>query len=249
MALHQWLWGAVPVAIALVAVWATQRSSSSSSSDPAPSTAHAAVHVLTFANDGDTELPLGKLREGGVPTLLRNTVVERWPARSWSLALWAQKLGTLQGVYNHTRPLFGPYYDASKPLAPVARNPNPYQANASVPAQLLLFPDRRLATGPPGFLYLSQEVASFSFRLYGAFEPLDPLLGVKPERFSLNLWLGEPGVEAHAHYDGYHNLYAQLYGHKRFRLVSPAAWRHLGVYPFLHPCHAQCLANRSVLDA
>ena len=42
--------------------------------------------------------------------------------------------------------------------------------------------------------------------------------------------------------DGYHNLYAQLHGRKRFVLAPPSAWPLLRAHPFLHPSHAQCHA-------
>jgi hypothetical protein len=38
---------------------------------------------------------------------------------------------------------------------------------------------------------------------------------------------------------------AQLQGTKRFLLFPPRAWTTLGIYPFLHPSHAQATANVS----
>ena len=42
--------------------------------------------------------------------------------------------------------------------------------------------------------------------------------------------VGQQGVSAHAHYDGYHNFYVQLVGRKRFVVFPPEAWDDLGVY-------------------
>lgn len=53
------------------------------------------------------------------------------------------------------------------------------------------------------------------------------------------MWIGQPGVKAHCHFDGYHNFYAKLVGTKRFILYPPGAWNRAYVYPFLHPHSAQ----------
>jgi hypothetical protein len=103
------------------------------------------------------------------------------------------------------------------------------------------------------WLYLSQEVdrldearpgASSGRTLEAALQPLDELLSAPPgadaAKSSVNLWAGGEGVVTPCHYDGYHNLFAQLRGRKRFTLVAPDAWPFLRPYPFLHPHHAQC---------
>ncbi len=43
--------------------------------------------------------------------------------------------------------------------------------------------------------------------------------------------MGGAEVTAAAHYDAVHNLYVQLYGHKRFILFPPIANRVLYTYP------------------
>lgn len=75
--------------------------------------------------------------------------------------------------------------------------------------------------------------------------PFLPLIEPNPARSSVNLWLGRAGAVAHAHYDGYHNFFVQIKGRKRFLLMPPHAWRTLGIYPFVHPSHAQAAANLS----
>eukprot|EP00118_Oscarella_pearsei_P018435 m.188969 g.188969 ORF g.188969 m.188969 type:complete len:135 (+) comp39398_c0_seq11:781-1185(+) len=75
--------------------------------------------------------------------------------------------------------------------------------------------------------------------------PIDELLVLNPKMASVNVWMGQPGVIAHCHYDGYHNFYTQLFGRKRFTLFRPLQWRHLYPYPYLHPSHAQCQVNLS----
>lgn len=47
----------------------------------------------------------------------------------------------------------------------------------------------------------------------------------------LHIWLGCGQVTSAAHYDAVHNVYVQLYGKKRFVLMSPFAIRALYAYP------------------
>ena len=62
----------------------------------------------------------------------------------------------------------------------------------------------------------------------------------------VNVWLGQKGVTAHAHYDGYDNFFTQLSGRKLVRLAAPAATPILHPYPYIHPFARQaqtdCLA-------
>ncbi len=74
-------------------------------------------------------------------------------------------------------------------------------------------------------------------------QPYDSFLSLNPARSSINVWLGPRGATAHCHYDGYYNFYVQIYGRKRFVLFPPTAHQVLGVYPFLHPHHAQAITN------
>ena len=53
---------------------------------------------------------------------------------------------------------------------------------------------------------------------------------------SQNLWLGGAGVTAWNHYDASHNAFAQVVGHKIFRLTAPeAAEAELEPYSYHHP--------------
>jgi hypothetical protein len=51
----------------------------------------------------------------------------------------------------------------------------------------------------------------------------------------VNMWIGLPGVSTPLHYDGVHNSYVQVSGFKRFVLMSPSAWKHVHLFPKLHP--------------
>lgn len=47
--------------------------------------------------------------------------------------------------------------------------------------------------------------------------------------------MGGANVTAQLHYDESHNLFAQIYGRKRFVLLPPESHRHISLYPHLHP--------------
>lgn len=147
----------------------------------------------------------------------------------------------MYGAYANSHRHFGPYYDASRPLAPFTRPANVYATDVNTTVAELLQSDR------PGRLvrYLSQDLSALPPELEADLQPLQPLLAPNPQRSSVNLWLGPAGAIAHGHYDGYHNAFVQLKGRKRFILLPPTAWSVLGVYPFLHPHHAQAAANLS----
>ena len=50
-----------------------------------------------------------------------------------------------------------------------------------------------------------------------------------------SLWLGGPGITTQCHYDAPLNLFAQLFGQKRFWLWPPSAAWQAHLYPELHP--------------
>jgi len=64
---------------------------------------------------------------------------------------------------------------------------------------------------------------------------LDPS---SPEE-NMNIWIGQQGVSAAAHYDGYDNINVQLYGRKQWNLYAPSNQSQLYLFPFLHFHHAQ----------
>lgn len=93
-----------------------------------------------------------------------------------------------------------------------------------------------------GFLKSDGCVALGVQFLYDIF-PWDSLM-VKDERFSVgeehrfrqtHVWVAPAGTVTPAHFDVYHNFFAQLHGRKRFLLFPPSAWQQLYLYPILHP--------------
>ncbi|XP_011403823.1 PREDICTED: uncharacterized protein LOC105312682 [Amphimedon queenslandica] len=101
---------------------------------------------------------------------------------------------------------------------------------------------------PGRYHYLTSDIDQLGEWAFGDVEPIDELLSPNPSRSSINVWIGQPNVIAHTHYDGYHNFYAQLYGTKKFTLLRPTQWPGLYPYPFLHPSHAQAQVNLSRLE-
>eukprot|EP00730_Choanoeca_flexa_P013160 TRINITY_DN5022_c0_g1_i1.p1 TRINITY_DN5022_c0_g1~~TRINITY_DN5022_c0_g1_i1.p1 ORF type:complete len:444 (+),score=94.81 TRINITY_DN5022_c0_g1_i1:93-1424(+) len=194
------------------------------------------VHVIKVQQNGP--LPLTSLVASAKPTVVKGSCIAHWQLFKWSLKQWNNSLGLLKGVYHHNISYFGPYYDTSKPMASIARHPNEYDTNTSATVADIL------NNKPGSYRYLSQELHQLPIDLEAFMQPMNDLIALNPQRTSINLWIGQD-VTAHAHYDGYHNMYCQLHGSKTFTLVSPKHWHVFGVYPFLHPSHAQTTANWS----
>ncbi len=55
----------------------------------------------------------------------------------------------------------------------------------------------------------------------------------------LNLWIGQPGVTATAHYDHMLNFFHQVLGHKHFLLASPKHFAGMRPFPLPHRSHRQ----------
>mmetsp|Transcript_24726 Transcript_24726/g.39859 ORF Transcript_24726/g.39859 Transcript_24726/m.39859 type:complete len:668 (-) Transcript_24726:422-2425(-) len=53
------------------------------------------------------------------------------------------------------------------------------------------------------------------------------------------VWMGKPGVKAHAHYDHVHNLFLQANGYKRWLFLPPDTFNDMSPYPYLHPRRGQ----------
>ena len=69
---------------------------------------------------------------------------------------------------------------------------------------------------------------------------LRELLSLYPQHSSVNLWLSMEGGVTPCHFDGFHNMYVQIAGVKRFLLLPPDSHASREFYPFLHPSYAQC---------
>lgn len=180
---------------------------------------------------------------GGVPVVLKNSVIESWGARKWSLDYLESKMGVLSGIYENENRWFGPYFDFQKPLGDFATRINRYKTDLKLSAKEFF---KRIQNPTEGrFLYFTGDVDRLGEWAMREVQPLKELLLLNPKRSSVNVWMGQPHVIAHCHYDGYHNFYAQLYGTKKFTLFKPTNWPGLYPYPFLHPSHAQAQVNLS----
>ena len=180
----------------------------------------------------------------GVPVLLRNSVVEKWRARrQWTPKYIQSKTSHITGVYRNHNRWFGPYYDSRKSLTHIAVRTNNYSTNVTMTSKKFFHKLRNPSEGE--FLYFTGDIDQLGPWALGDIQPLSELLSLNPKRSSVNVWMGQPHVIAHCHYDGYHNLYAQLYGTKKFTLFQPTNWPGLYPYPFLHPSHAQAQVNLS----
>uniref|UniRef100_A0A1X7UX20 Cupin-like domain-containing protein n=1 Tax=Amphimedon queenslandica TaxID=400682 RepID=A0A1X7UX20_AMPQE len=179
------------------------------------------VPVISFP---DQEAPFaGAAIKNGEPLIIRNSIINKWRARKlWSPQYLRSKLERLDGVYENNNPWFGPYYDTRKPLLPYVKRLNPYKTNVSLSGQEFF---RRLENpSPGGYHYLTSDIDQLGEWAFGDVEPIDELFSPNLSRSSINVWIEQPNVIAHTHYDGYHNFYAQLHRTKKFTLLRPTQW-------------------------
>lgn len=213
------------------AIWRGGKVSSRSSS----------VAVLVAENPRDFASTLARM---GKPAVVKDTIIKEWQAlKKWSPSFLASRVGKFSGVYVNNNRWFGPYYDGRKPLTKYCPRTNPYLTDLVVPAEDFF---KLLAKPNHGeYMYFTGDVDKIGVWAFDHVQPIEELLRLNPKSSSVNVWIGQPHVLAHCHYDGYHNFYAQLYGHKRFKLYHPSNWPGLYPYPFLHPSHAQAQVNLS----
>lgn len=59
-------------------------------------------------------------------------------------------------------------------------------------------------------------------------------IALEGDGYAANLWMGSANITAYMHYDESHNLFAQIYGRKRFVLLPPECHRYFKLHPHLH---------------
>jgi hypothetical protein len=187
------------------------------------------------------EFPLKQLMKQRVPRVFRNTKVENWLARKWNFESLFQKYGNLPStlkVYKRSvDSVFGPNWRTNKPLSALNLHWN-YEYKTEQVSRSDFFKHLKQKESKE-FWYYQDDLDVFTGDVYDDLgEGLSEMIST-PKKSSMGIWMGQKGVTAHAHYDSYDNVYVQIQGRKKFRLVSPTKWREVQPYPFLHPSFAQ----------
>lgn len=105
---------------------------------------------------------------------------------------------------------------------------------------------------PPPYFYYSRDLSDADCRQVQAELPWMQQLHHDLDRndgFDISqhtqLWLAQPGVTTHTHYDVLDNFYMQLKGAKQFFLAPPSARKRLKVFPHTHQQTRQSQLNFS----
>lgn len=166
------------------------------------------------------------------PLVILESPVKDWPAfQKWSPSYFQENVETFQkvtkllGEANKEGLRVFVYKSSSRLLEDVV----PVETSTSV----VNLPPEDFFGGEN--LYLSRNWNGFSFaeRLDSDIQPRDFMQ--LSDIAETHMWAGKRGVVTGAHYDSYHNLYAQVYGCKRFVISSPDTFENYFVYPFHHP--------------
>jgi hypothetical protein len=199
-------------------------------------------------NWGGLDIGFAKsLKSLGKPLVLKNTIASQYPRYTLSdISKMLSPTDNISSFFKHDSEIFGPYYDAGRPMHRLLSGAGaPYESGASLrvrdieaaftaPAGTAATTDTDTAAHP--FYSLSISPEDLGIPPFNTSE----LISLYPQKSSMNLWLGMKGGTTPCHYDGYHNMYVQLSGHKKFLLLPPGRMRELQVFPFLHPSYGQC---------
>lgn len=138
----------------------------------------------------------------GKPLVLQNSIGETFPRITIaSLTAQLEPEYEIKSFFEHSHHMFGPYYDASRPMhqLPLVRSQSPYKTEVGLKVKDIdsLFKQK----GPPYFsLSINPEelgIAAFN---------ITEMISLYPQKSSVNLWLGMKDGTTPCHYDGYHNM-------------------------------------------
>jgi hypothetical protein len=148
------------------------------------------------------------LDEKGLPVVITGPVLSHFPRWNISDVVAMVPSDHLSGFYQHSSPIFGPYYDDQRPMHNLStvQGSTPYQANASLPVGDIdrIFHQFR----PQTFYSFSSSLSDLNPSLEQQLD-LSEMLQLNPSHSSVNLWLGMRGGTTPCHYDGYHNMCAR----------------------------------------
>lgn len=144
---------------------------------------------------------------------------------------------TLKNTYESDNNIF-PYYntDLAKKLMSFQRE---YEVRNVSREQFCL--DHESVDSTKKYHYYSGDIMQPEFELLRRDLPLQELFSNMKSMIGLtgHLWLGEPHVAATMHYDAVHNIFIQLFGRKKIRLISPKYIDRLKLYGRHHPFSCQ----------
>lgn len=185
---------------------------------------------------------------------------------------------SVQGIYKQDyNPYFGPYYDIQRPyhqLNTIQRY-NFYHSNISLSVRSFyeIFygidtvkeQQSSLDSSHPPYYALATDISTLNIN-NTSWEDINKILALlsTKHRSSINMWFGKYPGTTPCHYDGYHNLYVQIHGRKRFYFLHSESTLRVSSnytkessnsfaspsYPFLHPSYGQCLniLSSTILD-
>ncbi len=172
-----------------------------------------------------------------IPTILKiEGIQKKWPAFSlWNESYIKEKVATFPSVYEGHKKTFL-YFDESKPMSSLSsiRWKTPFKVSdldtetffskIERHTKLNENQNKRSTTHEsgvknPSYFYFSGNLERIP-QLQTDIGDTD-FLAYTQEGKVTNLWIGQSGVTAQAHYDSFHNFYVQISGEKRFLLIAP----------------------------
>jgi hypothetical protein len=164
------------------------------------------LFLLKFISINSSYAPIWEEFED--PVIFRTPLLHHWEAHNWTKNKLSELILTnLTNVYKSNNNYF-PYFDMSDNRY---KNYNIYE---SVSMNITDF--FNISDNHSSYVYYSSNVMHPS--LSNITDHIKPQLLVN-ESLTATLWMGSVGVQSTTHYDDSYNLYIQLIGKKRFRLL------------------------------
>lgn len=141
------------------------------------------------------------------PVVIRySALAQSWPRWTPSFLASEFQIESMYGIYQHSNPYFGPYFDKSRPLRKVTaiKPENPYLTNvyANKTKFVEIFSDEY--RGPPYYAF-STDPNRIRKGLEQTLD-LKDVIAFNPKESSVNLWVGMTGGITPCHFDGHHNV-------------------------------------------
>ncbi len=132
------------------------------------------------------------------PVLIKRSVAGTWK-NMWTPEILSTKIPFLTDVYRSKTEFFGPYFDTKRPMSnlPNIFNQNPYEVLEKMSTKEFF----KHCLNPKAGVYLSYsgEISRFPQHLQDQIDPIDELLVLRPEKSSVNVWMGQANSTTPCH--------------------------------------------------
>ena len=189
---------------------------------------------------------LKQMIENRKPVIIRQSINSNWDAISkWNdYQYLIDKIPSLSNAVLHNGSNFLFYNKFGSPFAEYTITPYHTQLIPNMSSQTFFEYGLNISSTLKSNIYPSYSNEILSESLLSDLNDYNELTSIFKAVTNNNdhntyLWLSFENFTTQFHYDVDPNLYYQIYGNKKWRIISPKYWNSMYVYPSLHPSHRQ----------